>query len=266
VFTLPDVNENLVRFKSELLTTPAAAAGASSGSGKAKLPPPRVLVPLCGRSVDMNYLAEEGCFVVGVDAVGEALRQWGNDHGGLEPLAADEDAGATVYRSRWYPRLVLIHADFFRLTPDLLGGAFDAVWDRGGMTSIGEGAPRAAYAGALAACLKPGGRLLLEFLSCNLAIDGAMSDKEARAALGAGGFTHVRALARRDVRGQYPAFSPPGLQYLQEEVLVAAAPAEPASAASGSDGGQGHGEGRGVAGGVAAAEGGKGGAGAGALR
>jgi thiopurine S-methyltransferase len=237
VFTLPEVNENLARFKSELLPPPAREAATAAASARPL--PPRVLVPLCGRSVDLNYLAEEGCFVVGVEAVGEPLRQWGNEYGGLEPIVAEGDA--TAYRSRWYPRLVLMHADFFRLSPDALGGPFDAVWDRGGMTSIEEGPRRAAYVAALAGHLRPGGKLLLEFLSCNLAIDGAMTSAEAAVAMLTGaGFVGVRSLARRDVRSAYPGFSPPGLAYLEENVLLATAPRDGGPAdAGGAEGAKG---------------------------
>ena len=36
----------------------------------------RVLFPLCGKSVDMEVLANQGCDVVGVDGCPEALQQW----------------------------------------------------------------------------------------------------------------------------------------------------------------------------------------------
>ena len=51
--------------------------------------PSRVLVPLCGKTLDMVYLAERGADVVGVEFVEQGVREF-FDERGLEP---ERDAG-----------------------------------------------------------------------------------------------------------------------------------------------------------------------------
>lgn len=260
VFTLPDANPNLVEFLHELLPglpppeelqaarkkkdgLAAALFGARAMAGADDPPPgdgPRmVFVPLCGRSSDMAFLAGLGgehVHVVGLDAVSEPLRLFATEHGnGLVPVAELESvatpsaagkgllSGPTVasYRTERYPNLTLVHGDVFAVDAGMLGTAFHAVWDRGGLTSIEPGAPRAAYAARLASLMAPRGRLLLEFLSCNLPLEGAASVGEVGRLLAAAGLRDVRVLRSEDVRGAYPGFAPPGLAALDEVVLVA---------------------------------------------
>merc|ERR1712232_940833 len=55
---LPGTNPFLQRYLRELLPLPAAPVAPGMG--------PRVLVPLCGKAVDMVFLSREGCRVLGV--------------------------------------------------------------------------------------------------------------------------------------------------------------------------------------------------------
>ena len=219
-FTLSEVSPTLTRYwpllsgavgVDGLPAAPAAAAGAQQER--------RCLVPLCGRDISTTFLASQrgwGC--VGVDFADSALRKLGAEIGGLVPQGVQ---GATlgVYRTENYERLLLVHADFFSLPPEDFGGGFEAVWDRGGLTSMGAPAERAAYAARVAQLMKPGGRLLLEMLCTNIEMEGAVDAGEAVACLRGAGLA-VRELAQRDVRGEYPDFRPPGLSYLREVVLL----------------------------------------------
>jgi len=130
-FTLPAANENLTA------AWPHVAAAVARPGRRAN-----VLVPLCGRTHDLAWLAsrcaagerggERGGVVVGVEAAGEALRLWGSDHGGLD-LVAEEGDDLTVYRALRWPNLYLVHSDIFAVTTATFGGVgFDMVWDRGG--------------------------------------------------------------------------------------------------------------------------------------
>jgi hypothetical protein len=131
----------------------------------------------------------------------------------------DELGGASVYAPRGAQRLLLVHGDFLALPPAAYGGSFQAAWDRGGITSV-RPAQRAAYAAALAALLDPGAHALVELIVTNIDMDGAMRRADALAALEGAGFS-VDVLASRDVRGEYPDFRPPGLQQLDEVLLLA---------------------------------------------
>ena len=215
-FTLNDVSPTLSRHWPLL----SGAAGQPSLHGGGTAPAERrCLVPLCGRDISTTFIASQpGWSCVGVDFADSALRKLGAEIGGLVPLGA-HGAARGVYKTENYARLLLVHADFFGVPPGDFGGLFDAVWDRGGLTSMGTPAERAAYCARVAQLMSPGGRLLLEMLCTNIEMDGAVEADEAVACLRGAGLA-VRELSQRDVRGEYPEFKPPGLRYLREVVLL----------------------------------------------
>jgi thiopurine S-methyltransferase len=92
----------------------------------------RVLVPLCGKSLDMLWLAAQGHAVVGVElspiAVGAFFRE-----NGLKPRR--RQAGAfTLWE---HGRLAIFCGDYFALQPKDLG-RIDAVYDRAALTALAE--------------------------------------------------------------------------------------------------------------------------------
>lgn len=211
VFTLQDVNENLLAHFPTLRRAMPEGGGASA---------PRVLVPLCGRDISVAWLARQGVGVVGVDFVDEPIRQLGEEVGGLVPLVDDfPRLGAYQAGSRTLKALFLLHGDFFDLTEGDYGGRFEGVWDRAALTAV---APhlRGAYVLKLYQLLVEGGAVLLEALVSNVPMDGAMGEGQTVEVLREGGFT-VTVLQETDVRGAYPSFTPPGLTYLKEQVLLA---------------------------------------------
>ena len=262
VFTLQDVNPNLVEYLQELLpgipdpeeiqrarkkkrglSALFGSRAVNEVDGTAPTEPRMVFVPLCGRTPDLAYLAELGSehvHVVGLDAISEPLRLFATEFGnGLAPVAeldtrtessaAKGLSGPTVssYRTERYPNLTLVHGDIFAVDAGMLGISFHAVWDRGGLTSIEPGQARAAYVSRLHGMMAPRGRLLLEFLSCNLPLEGAGSVPEMTRLLRDAGFEDIRLLRQDDVRQAYPGFSPPGLTSLDEVLMVATAAALP---------------------------------------
>lgn len=120
--------------------------------------PRRVLVPLCGASLDVGWLAEQLSVdeVVGID---------------LSPLAAArlfDEAGLSPHREErgahtWWraPGISVCVGDFFSAVPADVG-AIDAVWDRAAMIAI-DPARRLEYAQKLSS-LAPGAPLLLNAL------------------------------------------------------------------------------------------------------
>ncbi len=112
-----------------------------------------VLVPLCGKSLDMRWLARQGHSVSGVEvdrrAVTAFFREWGvaarteRRRDGLEQWS-----GAGVR---------LVAGDFFALRPEPLPGAF---YDRAALVALPP-EMRPGYLRHLAACLEPGAPGLL---------------------------------------------------------------------------------------------------------
>jgi thiopurine S-methyltransferase len=112
----------------------------------------RVLVPLCGKSVDLVWLAERGHEVLGVEIVPLAVeaffREWGR-----EPTRATTRGIETFQAGP----LTIHCADFFSLTPETLGRV-DRVWDRAALIALPPDVRRR-YVAHLKA-LAPGARLL----------------------------------------------------------------------------------------------------------
>lgn len=136
-FHRADTNPMLERFWPEL----GLAAG-------------RVLVPLCGKSLDLDWLATRGHDVVGVEFVEAAVDAYFAERG-LTP-AREELDGFSVLRSQ---KVALVVADFLRVHAGVTGEC-DAVYDRGAWVAIGP-ADRVRYAQTIHRLLRPGGRVLL---------------------------------------------------------------------------------------------------------
>lgn len=117
---------------------------------------PRVLVPLCGKSVDLPWLSAQGAHVVGIDVAAPAREELARAHAldfaarsGPAPPFAVHVAGTLEF---WC-------GDLFALDP-LVHGRFDAILDRAALIALPR-ARRADYARTLCRVLAPGGRLLL---------------------------------------------------------------------------------------------------------
>jgi thiopurine S-methyltransferase len=114
----------------------------------------RVLVPLCGKSVDMPWLASKGVEVVGVELVPAAIEAFWEDQG-LTP-EVDHFHGFTRTSSG---RMTLLQGDIFHL---MLAhtGTVDAIYDRAALIAIPP-ARQPEYAHHMLSLLKPGGSMLL---------------------------------------------------------------------------------------------------------
>jgi thiopurine S-methyltransferase len=123
-----------------------------------------VLVPLCGRSLDLLWLRDQGARVFGVE---------------LSPLAVDEFFSRAELRPTCSPVGSLtrydagdVHiycGDFFDLDPED-APAFSAAYDRAALIALPD-APREQYASRLSALLPPGARVLLvafEYVAGNM--------------------------------------------------------------------------------------------------
>jgi thiopurine S-methyltransferase len=92
----------------------------------ARLPGKRVLVPLCGKTDDLAYLASEGREVVGIELVEDAVKAFFDEHN-LTP---------TVDGNRYTSGpITLIASDVFAVDRKQLG-VIDAIYDRAALIAL----------------------------------------------------------------------------------------------------------------------------------
>lgn len=120
----------------------------------------RIFVPLCGKSLDMLWLLEQGYRVVGVEISRIAVAAFFEENG-LTPEVREESRF-----SRWrYAELELLCGDFFDLQATDIGPVA-GVFDRAALIAM-PAAMRPRYATQLAALLDPGTHCLLITLDYN---------------------------------------------------------------------------------------------------
>jgi thiopurine S-methyltransferase len=115
--------------------------------------PHRVLVPLCGKTVDLRWLRDRGHEVVGVELAEQAVRAF-FDEQGLVPVVTE----APPFLRFATDGLTVWCGDLFALTPAHVG-AIDRVWDRAALIALPPEL-RIRYAAKLAV-LAPGATVLL---------------------------------------------------------------------------------------------------------
>lgn len=150
-----------------------------------------VLVPLCGKTVDLAWLAERFERVVGVEFVASAIEGFFAERG-LEPEQLSV-GGIPAYRSGG---VTLLHSDFHEVTLAQTG-PIQRVFDRAAMIALPpETRPR--YAAHLLSLMPPGGRILLVTTTYDQGLASgppfSVPDDEVRAYYGA--TCEVRVLAR----------------------------------------------------------------------
>lgn len=115
--------------------------------------PRTVLVPLCGKSLDLPWLVREGHQVIGVELVPRAVEELHAEHG-ID--ATRERVGRfTAWRS---PGLTVLCGDLFDLTPEQVAGV-DRIWDRAALVALPPDR-RPTYVAHLRATVPPGWLLL----------------------------------------------------------------------------------------------------------
>ncbi|XP_078349480.1 thiopurine S-methyltransferase-like [Oculina patagonica] len=119
-----EVNEYLIKYIDELT------------GGRSNI---RVFVPLCGKSVDMLWLADQGHTVVGVELAKQAIESFFTENNltftveSVTMAAGGEPA--EVYKCK-EKQITIFCCDLFTLREEDVGGKFDAIWDRGSMSAI----------------------------------------------------------------------------------------------------------------------------------
>jgi thiopurine S-methyltransferase len=177
-------------------------------------PAARVFVPLCGKSLDMLWLAGRGHRVLGVE-ISEMAAEAFCEEGGLSPRVIDEPP----FRRYTMDEIEILVGDFFDLTPAHLAGVC-AVYDRASLIALPP-AMRPRYAEHLASLLAAEVQSLLITLDYDpTRMSGppfAVAADEVQT-LFAPGFA-IERLASFDVLAESPRWRQRGLDWLNEHVF-----------------------------------------------
>ena len=173
-------------------------------------PGSRVFVPLCGKSLDMAWLASQGLRVLGVELSDRAVEQFFEEHS-LEPRV-HEAGGMRHYRAG---AIEIVLGDAFALDDALLASC-DAVFDRAALIALPPPL-RERYARDLYARLPPRCRGLMVTLEYpqpeKAGPPFSVDEDEVRALFSA--HWQVDALERLDILASQPAFAQDGVTRLE---------------------------------------------------
>lgn len=196
-FHLPQVNPHLQRFWPQLGLEESA----------------RVLVPLCGKSLDLLWLAHCGHEVLGIELSEKAVEDFFSEHE-LDP-AVSEQGPFNVYRAG---SIELWCGDFFALTPGDVADC-SAFYDRAALIALPP-KMREQYAAHLNRILPKECRGLLITLDYDqVQMDGppfAVLDDEVQRLLG--GSWALKVLEDQDVLSESEKFLQAGVTRLEERV------------------------------------------------
>ncbi len=174
-----------------------------------------VFVPLCGKSLDMLWLRQQGHAVLGVELSPIAVRDFFVENG-----LALTHASAGQFDRCEAEGIRILCGDFFELTREHLAQVC-AVYDRASLVALPP-EMRARYARHLAELLPSGTPVLLvTFDYPQDEMNGppfAVSVDEVQALYGA--YAEVRLLAQVDILEREPRFKARGVTRMQENIFV----------------------------------------------
>ena len=137
-FHLPEVNSYLLRYSDKLLTQD----------------PESVFVPLCGKTLDLPWLAGRTKKVVGIELVQKAVQDFFKENKLTHSI--QQSGKLNLFSS---DTIVLFQGDFFDLNKEQTA-SFDAIYDRASIVALDQ-PERERYVNHLMSFLEPGGRILL---------------------------------------------------------------------------------------------------------
>jgi thiopurine S-methyltransferase len=151
---LAEVNESLVKHGSHILPADDTCQDYAA----------RIFVPLCGKTVDMAYLAsKQNVEVIGLDGIRLPLEEFATEHPSLQIVPLPASNSGDKYERLAGKNISFLKGDYFDLDETAAGGRFDAVWDRASIIAI-EPHLREQYVETMSRVIKPGGTLLVSTL------------------------------------------------------------------------------------------------------
>jgi thiopurine S-methyltransferase len=177
-----------------------------------QLPGSRVYVPLCGKSLDMVWLAVRGHRVVGTELSPIAVQEFFGEHGPAAPGVTQHGP----FRRHASGPFEILEGDAFAVTPDLIGPVH-AAYDRAALFALPPEL-RQRHVDSIAALLPAGSRSLVIVFQYPQALKAGppfsvMPDEIER--LYGPHFT-VQELERIDIIGESPKFAEAGIEALYE--------------------------------------------------
>lgn len=176
----------------------------------------RVFVPLCGKTLDIVWLLQQGMSVVGAELSEIAL----------DELAAtiETELGITITKSIdggfcWYrgDKVLLIGGDFFQLAAEDIG-AIDLIYDRAALIALPE-LMRVEYATQLKALTNNAEQFLVTLNYDQSRMDGPpFSVTEGEVQQHYQDFYRMTALESREIIDQEPRFKEKGLTSFKQDV------------------------------------------------
>ncbi|XP_078395399.1 putative thiopurine S-methyltransferase isoform X2 [Cetorhinus maximus] len=124
----------------------------------------RIFFPLCGKAVDMKWLADQGHTVVGVELSEIAVKQFFTEQNLpyiQEPVPGMP--GVDVFKTP-EGQISLFRCNIFDLS-SLIAGPFDGIWDRGSLQPLNS-SDRQRYSKLMITLMAKGCRYLLDTLVC----------------------------------------------------------------------------------------------------
>jgi thiopurine S-methyltransferase len=176
----------------------------------------RVLVPLCGKSADLEWLAVQGHEVVGVELSELAARAFFAERR-IEPER--HERGRFVEYS--HGAVSIFVGDFFDATPELTGYC-DGAYDRAALIALPEDL-RSRYTAHLPTLLSPKARLLLVTLDYDAEGGPPFCVSPAEVERRYAG-TRITALGSLDARAEAPGPVQRGASFVNENTYLIAFP------------------------------------------
>ena len=124
-----------------------------------------ILVTLCGKSLDLPWLCDQGYKVTGVEISELAVKQLFEENG--IPYSIADKESFKVFSATDHRNLTVYVGDFYAISPDL-AGVFDAIWDHNALGAINP-EDRTNYTAKLRSLLKADGNILLSAFEYNQA-------------------------------------------------------------------------------------------------
>lgn len=172
----------------------------------------RVFVPLCGKSLDLIWLAEQGFQVVGIELSPLAIEAFFAEN---KLTVEHRQIGGIDY---WMSEKISIFCgDFFDLSTEILGPVA-AVYDRASLIALPP-SKREDYAIKLTELAQAAPKLLVTLEYEQLKMDGppfSVSEKEVRSLYQ--GHYQINLLSAQDVLGDNERFREKGLEFMNESI------------------------------------------------
>lgn len=173
----------------------------------------RVLVPLCGKSADLEWLVVQGFEVVGIELSELAAQAFFSERG-FTPERR-EQGPFVAYR---HGNVTILVGDFFAADASQLG-VFDGVYDRAAMIALPEEL-RARYCAHLRTLLAPKAKLLLVTLHFDAPGGPPFSVSPEEVSTAYAGAKKLSPLASVDAKSETPGPVERGASFVHENVYA----------------------------------------------